>query len=131
MAKTKTLGMRLTLQHISKLKTLKEAFDFSSYNEMLESLLRLLQGIDDTVREIDDHPRNWEPQQVQNHLDSHREQVGRLTILDDLFWRRLRERFGEDGVQYIRDLASKRRPDTSNIDKKRTSGVKTKASEVT
>jgi len=108
MSKTKVIGIRAGDQLRSQLRNLKEGFQFESYAEMVESLARLLQGIDDIVCGIDEHPRNWETQQGRNHLNSLREKVIELGVLDDLFWRRLRERFGEDGVQHIRELSGNR-----------------------
>jgi hypothetical protein len=108
MAKTKTFGVRLTPELISELERLKDAFSFASYGEMMETLIHLLQGIDEGVSRIKEHPREWKAQQVKQHLFSFSEksQTSSTAQVEDLTWRRLRERFGEDGIQRIRELVA-------------------------
>jgi hypothetical protein len=103
MAKTKTLGIRTTPQLIDELEELKKAFNFDSYSEMLSSLAQVLKSIDQRVSQIQDHPRTWSVGEARRLLSMHsdegdaaREQIPRLV------WRRLRQRFGEDGVETLR-----------------------------
>ena len=47
MAKTKTPGIRVAPDLNGELERLNQAFDFGTYGEMLESLVRLLRAIDE------------------------------------------------------------------------------------
>jgi hypothetical protein len=105
MAKTKTFGVRLTPELISELERLKDVFAFSSYGEMMEHWVRLLQNIDDGVCQINTHPKEWTTQDVREHL--HVPEMPCVTSssqVDSLTLRRLRERFGEDGLQRIQEI---------------------------
>lgn len=102
MAKTKTLGIRTTLQLIGELEELKKSFDFKSYSEMLSCFAKVLKTVNQQVCQIQDHPRTWSPEDTRRFLalgevrDPVREEISQL------IWRRLRQRFGEDGVEALR-----------------------------
>ncbi len=105
MAKTKTLGIRVAPQLITELERLKNVFAFASYGEMLESFVRLLQSIDESVCQIKDHPREWEAHDVERYLSSTDDRpTSQSAEVNALTWRRLRDRFGEDGVQRVKEL---------------------------
>jgi len=105
MAKTKTFGVRLAPELINELERLKEAFSFTSYGEMIEVWVRLLQRIDEGVFRIKKHPREWNAQELERHLlCADKRSADYSSQVEDLTWRRLRARFGEDGVQHIREL---------------------------
>ena len=106
MAKSKSIGARVTPEFSQEIERLKEAFGFGSFGEMLESFVRLLQLIDQGISSIDSHPRDWSKEDVQSYLA-----VGNSNWIDQgtgelraLLWRRLRERFGQDGVERAREL---------------------------
>lgn len=106
MAKTKSMGTRVTPEFSQEIERLKEAFGFVTFGEMLETFVRLLQLIDKGISRIDSHPRDWSKEDVQNYLA-----VGNSNWIDqgadelrELLWRRLRERFGQDGVERAREL---------------------------
>ena len=109
MAKTKTLGIRVTPVLAGELTQLKGVFDFATFGEMLESLVRLLRHVDEDVCKIDRHPHEWGVQDLATYLAFN----GQNSIvcpegeLDRLLWRRLKQRFGEDGVEIIRQLLAK------------------------
>lgn len=112
MAKTKTLGIRATPELIGELEILKAAFNFESYSEMLDTLARVLRSIDQRVSQIPSHPRDWST----GELDTCFSTPDRAESLNDneltrLAWRRLKQRFGEDGVQALQQklLESSRR----------------------
>ena len=71
MAKTETLGIRLTPQVIGELEQLRDAFAFASYGEVLESMVRLLKSIDQTVCQTKDHPRDWGTSDAKEYLSPH------------------------------------------------------------
>ena len=102
MAKTKTLGIRTTHHLIDELEVLKKSFNFESYSQMLKCLADVLKTVDKRVCEIQDHPRTWSPEDTQRFLalgvasDPIGEEISQLV------WRRLRQRFGEDGVEALR-----------------------------
>lgn len=107
MAKTKTFGVRLTPDMISELERLKDVFAFTSSGEMIESWIRLLKDIDEGVCRIKEHPREWKAHQVEKYLSfTDKETTVHSAQVDELAWRRLRERFGEDGVERIRELVA-------------------------
>lgn len=101
MAKTKTLGIRTTPQLIDELEELKKAFDFDSYSEMLSSLAHVLKSVDKRVCQIQDHPRNWTADQIHKYLSLQSEEGPVREEISQLVWRRLRQRFGEDGVEAL------------------------------
>jgi len=106
MAKTKSIGTRVTPELSQEMERLKEAFGFGSFGEMLESFVRLLRLIDEGISVIESHPGDWSKEDVQSYLavgNSHwiDEGTGELRAL---LWRRLRERFGQDGVERARQL---------------------------
>lgn len=100
MAKTKTLGIRTTQQLIDELEKLKDAFAFGSYSELLGSLAQVLRTIDQRVCQVQEHPRTWEAEQIRAFFstssDGNEDEIARL------MWRRLKQRFGEDGVEVLR-----------------------------
>lgn len=103
MAKTKTLGIRTTLQLIAELEELKDAFDFRSYSEMLSSLTQVLRNIDQRICELKRHPRAWEAEEVRGLLTgTSADSNGQEDEIARLVWRRVKERFGEDGVESLR-----------------------------
>jgi len=106
MAKSKSIGARVTPEFSQEIERLKEAFGFGSFGEMLESFVRLLQLVDDGVARIDSHPRDWSKKDVQNYLSgSNSDWIDQgAGELRELLWRRLRERFGQDGVERAREL---------------------------
>lgn len=106
MAKNKSIGARVTPEFSQEIERLKDAFGFGSFGEMLESFVRLLQLIDDCVARIDSHPRDWSTEDAQDYLSfGNSNWVDRQTgELRELLWRRLRERFGQDGVERAREL---------------------------
>ncbi len=108
MAKTKTLGIRVTPNLNNDLEHLKSAFGFSSYGAMLEFLVRFLGTIDKAVSDIDKHPRDWSQEEVEEYLQvSCGSLVGSgIAEIRDLLWRRLRERFGEHGMERLQQLIS-------------------------
>lgn len=105
MAKTKTLGVRLAPELIAELDKLKRSFAFTSYGEMIETLLHLLGGIDECVACFKGHPRDWGAEDVRRCLAL---DVGHTTVyhktVNVLLWRRLKERFGQDGVEHLHQL---------------------------
>ena len=106
MAKSKSIGARVTPEFSQEIERLKEAFGFGSLGEMLESFVRLLQLIDRDISCIESHPREWSKEDVQTYLsvgNSNRisQETGELRAL---LWRRLRERFGQDGVERAHEL---------------------------
>ena len=90
MAKTNTLGIRVTPDLNGELAYLKEAFDFGSFGEMLESLVRFLGSIDEGVSKINIHPREWELEDVARYLPFGDGNVAGYEAgeLVDLLWRR-------------------------------------------
>lgn len=104
MAKTKTFGVRLTPELIAELERLRGTFGFATYGEMMESWVHLLQNIDERVCQIEKHPKEWGAQDFEEHLGLRERNAASLTSIDPLVVRRLRERFGEDGVQRIHGL---------------------------
>ena len=110
MAKTKSIGIRVTPELSQEIERLKEAFGFGSFGEMLESFVRLLRLIDDGVARIESHPRDWSKEDVEQYLSfGNSNWVGDETgELRHLLWRRLRERFGQDGVDRARELLRNR-----------------------
>ena len=115
MGKTKTLGIRATPQLISELERLKAAFGFDSYSDMLASYSEFLTAIDRRICEIPEHPRTWTLEDIDRHLSVHGQNGDRE---DDeaaakLFWRRVRQRFGEDGVEALRSRILENGNDTS------------------
>lgn len=103
MPKTKTLGVRLTPDLIAEVERLKNLFGFSSYSEMVEVLVLLLQKIDKEVDGITLHPREWDKDDVDNYLPGRHSTLFSNEI-NELMWRRLGARFGEDGIQHIQEL---------------------------
>jgi len=106
MAKSKSIGARVTPQFSQEIERLKEAFGFGNFGEMLESFVRLLQFIDRDISYIESHPREWSKEDVQTYLSvSNSNRISQGTSeLRTLLWRRLRERFGQDGVERAREL---------------------------
>jgi len=106
MAKTKSIGIRVTPEVNKEIERLKEAFGFGSFGEMLESFVRILQLIDQDIYRIESHPRELSKQDVQNYLSGGNSDWidPRTGELGKLLWRRLRERFGQDGVERAREL---------------------------
>lgn len=106
MAKNKSIGARVTPEFSQEIERLKDAFGFGSFGEMLESFVRLLQLIDGDISCIESHPREWSKEDVQIYLSvSNSNRMGQETgELGALLWRRLRERFGEDGIERAREL---------------------------
>ena len=102
MAKTKTLGIRTTPQLIHELEELKKAFDFDSYSDMLSSLAHVLKSVDQRVCQIQDHPRTWTVDEIHKYLSLCEEGNAVREEISQLVWRRLRQRFGEDGVEALR-----------------------------
>ena len=103
MAKTKTLGIRTTPQLIAELEELKGAFDFGSYSEMLSSLAQVLRNIDQRICQLRRHPSAWEVEEVRDLLSGiSAEANGQEDEIARLVWRRVKERFGEDGVESLR-----------------------------
>ena len=106
MAKSKSIGARVTPEFSQEIECLKEAFGFGSFGEMLESFVRLLELIDRDISCIESHPREWSKKDVQTYLsvgNSNRIIQG-TGELKALLWRRLRERFGQDGVERAQGL---------------------------
>jgi len=110
MAKTKSIGIRVTPELNEEIERLKEAFGFTSFGEMLESFVRILQLVDQDIYRIESHPRDWSKEDVQNYLSGGNSDWidPRTSELGKLLWRRLRERFGQDGVERARELLEKR-----------------------
>ena len=105
MAKTKTLGIRLSPALISELERLKQSFAFASYGEMMENLVDLLESIDECVSRIKGHPRDWNSDDAKKCLALENEDAASCrTMLNRLLWRRLKERFGQDGLQHVQEL---------------------------
>jgi hypothetical protein len=106
MAKTKSIGARVTPELSQEIERLKEAFGFGSFGEMLESFVRLLQLIDQGTDRIESHPRDWSKKDIQNYLlGGNSDWIDpRANELRELLWRRLRERFGQNGVERAREL---------------------------
>ncbi|MBE9501300.1 MAG: hypothetical protein IMY87_02595 [Chloroflexi bacterium] len=109
MAKTKSIGIRVTPEVNKEIERLKEAFGFGSFGEMLESFVRILQLVDQDIFRIESHPREWSKKDVQNYLSGGNSDWTdpRTGELGKLLWRRLRERFGQDGVERARELLEK------------------------
>lgn len=103
MPKTKTLGVRLTPDLIAEVERLKDLFGFSSYSEMVEVLVLLLQKIEEEVDGITLHPREWGKDDVANYLPRKHSTLFSNEI-NELLRRRLGARFGEDGIQHIQGL---------------------------
>ena len=84
------------------------AFGFGSYGEMLGFLVRLLRTIDKEVSDIDKHPREWSQEEVEKYLQVSCGMLfdGNSVEIRDLLWRRLRERFGEHGMERLQQLVS-------------------------
>jgi len=76
---------------------------------MLESLVCLLRLIDEGVSKIDRHPREWRSEDVARYLPFGDGNVTGYEAgeLAELLWRRLKQRFGEDGVEKLRQLLCK------------------------
>ncbi len=113
MAKTKTLGIRTTPELIAELERLKEAFYFENYSEMLHTLAQVLRSIDQRVSEIPNHPRDWSAEELDTYFSApDGAESSNNNELSRLVWRRLKQRFGEDGVeilhQKLRSRAQKR-----------------------
>ena len=108
MAKTKTLGIRLSPYMISELERLKESFDFKSYSEMLEILTHLLTGMDELLSQIGEHPSEWGKEEIEEFLRLGHETLptGKSVKIRDILLRRLRKKFGEDGVEKLERLLS-------------------------
>lgn len=103
MPKTKTLGVRLTPDTIAEFERLKELFGFSSYSEMVDVLMLLLQKVDQEVDGIELHPRDWSEGDANNYLpDKHYTLFS--NEINQLLMRRLSARFGQDGTKHIREL---------------------------
>jgi hypothetical protein len=106
MGKTKTFGMRLTPELIAELERLRDTFGFTNYSHMIDGWIGVLQDIDSAVTEIQRHPREWEAQHLREHLGLCDQQLAsRFPHVDGLALRRLKERFGEDGVQRVHQIA--------------------------
>ena len=102
MAKTKTLGIRTTPQLIDELEELKKAFNFASYSDMLVCLAHVLKGVDQRVCQIQDHPRTWTLDDIRKFLPLESEDGNAVREeISQLVWRRLKQRFGEDGVEAL------------------------------
>ena len=109
MAKTKTLGIRMSPSLIDEIERLKEAFDFKSYAEMLETLAHFLVGMDELLSEIGEHPSEWEREEIEKFLRLGHGSLpnSKSTKISDILIRRLKKRFGEDGVEIVERLLSR------------------------
>lgn len=98
MAKTKSVGTKVEPAFSQEIERLKQTFGFGSFAEMLEEVVKLLQAIDERVSQIDHHPREWSESDLLQHLSLQDPEL--LQLLQ----RRLRERFGQDGLERVREL---------------------------
>lgn len=103
MAKTKSLGTKVAPAFGQEIERLKQAFGFASFGEMLQASIRLLQAIDEGVCRIKRHPREWSRTDLLEYLSIGRE-AGQDHEIISLVERRLRERFGQDGVEQVQEL---------------------------
>lgn len=103
MAKTKSLGAKVDPAFGQEIERLKGAFGFASFGEMLEVSVKLLQAIDEGVCCIERHPREWSRTDVIKYVSIGREAAQDPEIIA-LVERRLRERFGQDGVERMQEL---------------------------
>ena len=103
MAKTKSLGTKVDPAFGQQIERLKDAFGFASFGEMLQASVQLLKAIDEAVCRIERHPREWSKADVKEYLSIGQEaaQDPGITALVE---RRLRERFGQDGVERVQEL---------------------------
>ena len=117
MAKTKTFGVRLTPNQIVELERLRSTFAFTSYGELIGDWVQLLQQIDTQISRIHKHPRDWGPSDLDEHLML---RVGRSShpwnVFASLLLRRIKARFGEDGVERINMLLERKWPDPEDTE---------------
>jgi hypothetical protein len=110
MAKTKSLGTKVDPAFRQEIERLKEAFGFTSFGEMLQVSVKLLQAIDEGVCRIERHPREWSRPDVIEYLSIGREAAEDPEILA-LVERRLRERFGQDGIERMQEILRNGQPE--------------------
>jgi hypothetical protein len=103
MGKTKSLGTKVEPEFGKEIERLKEAFGFLSFGELLEGSIKLLQAIDRGICHIQRHPRDWNENDVAEYLSIGQEAAKGPEIIA-LVERRLRERFGQDGVEQVQQL---------------------------
>lgn len=103
MPKTKSFGTKVEPAFGQEIERLKEAFGFTSFGEILEVSVRLLQVIDEGVCRIKRHPREWSRADMLEYLSIGREAAQDSEIVA-LAERRLRERFGQDGVEQVQEV---------------------------
>ena len=106
MAKTKSVGTKVDPEFDKELQRLKESFGFNNFGEMLETFVSLLQYVDRSVLQIKRHPREWSKSDLHQYLSLR--QVGLIDWQKDefaeLFRKRIRQRFGQDGLEHIEYL---------------------------
>ena len=110
MAKTKSLGTKVDPAFRQEIERLKKAFGFDSFGKMLQVSVKLLQAIDEGVCRIECHPMEWSSPDVTEYLSIGREAAEGPEIIA-LVERRLRERFGQDGVERVRELLRNEHPE--------------------
>lgn len=103
MAKTKSFGIKVDPAFGQEIERLKETFGFTSFGEILQVSVKLLQAIDEGVCCIKRHPREWTRADVVEYLSLGSE-AAQSPELITLLERRLRERFGQDGVERVQEL---------------------------
>ena len=106
MAKTKSVGTKVDPEFDIELQRLRESFGFNNFGEMLETLVSLLQYVDSIVLQIKRHPREWSKSDLYQYLSIR--QVSLINWQKDefakLFRKRIRQRFGQDGLEHIECL---------------------------
>lgn len=106
MAKTKSVGTKVAPEFDRELQRLRESFGFNNFGEMLETLVSLLQYVDSIVLQIKRHPREWSKSDLYQYLSIR--QVSLINWQKDefakLFRKRIRQRFGQDGLEHIEYL---------------------------
>ena len=114
MQKTKSVGTRVDPVLNQEIERLKEAFAFNSFGDMFEVMVGLLQAIDEVISSIDQHPREWSPADLLSYLPArYRNRQEREFFL--LVLKRIRQRFGADGVERIEALLNAEQKEKGDI----------------
>ena len=79
--------------------------------------MQLLQQVDAYVSQIDEHPSDWTLEDLDRHLVLSGKHLSCSWLaFSSITLRRLRERFGEDGIQRINDLLERKTRNQSVVD---------------
>lgn len=114
MQKSKSVGTRVDPVLNQEIERLKKAFAFNSFGDMTEAMVELLQAIDEVIGDIDQHPREWSIADLLRYLPArYRNRQEREFF--HLVLKRIRQRFGADGVERIEALINNEQKEKGDI----------------